>query len=235
MVDGVLSEALGVWESKLVRLFDKAKFLIVVTVLACETLFTTGARAVDSVLINCVETPGISDMSGERKPEAFNLSNNLARQTGSPVVADGEVIYLVGRVTDSKCNPVPNVNVFVWQSDHNGVYSGNPGYDEKFSGSGKATTDNLGNFGFITVMPGRHMSSDPRIHFLIKHPAFPDFQTEMFFEGMGNSGSSHFSRIPDEMKDLLTARYVGKEDDTRIYGFNLTFADGVRSSNEHHE
>ena len=233
VIDGGLDVAIKVWESKLV--FGKVGFPVIVAALTCYAMFATEAKAVDPVLINCVETPGISDMTGERKPKTFNLSNNLARHTGSPIVADGEVIYLMGRVTDSRCNPVPNVNVFVWQADHNGVYMGNPGYDEKFRGSGKATTDNLGNFGFITVMPGRHMSGDPRVHFLIKHPAFPDFQTEMFFEGMGSSGSSHFSRIPDAMKDLLTAKYVGREDNTKIYEFNLTFADGVRSNNDHHE
>ncbi|MDB1135181.1 protocatechuate 3,4-dioxygenase [Candidatus Anaplasma sp. TIGMIC] len=183
------------------------------------------ARAVDSVLVNCVETPGIKDVTDAQKPAVFNISNNLARKAGSPDSAEGKKIFLIGRVTDAHCNPVTNANVFIWQADSRGVYSGDPGYDKMFLGSGKATTDNLGNYGFITVMPGKHRGADPKVHFLIKHHAFPDFQTEMFFEGENSIRHSSLSRIPRAMKRLLTARHVGQEYGVDIYEFNLTFAD----------
>ncbi|TZF78871.1 protocatechuate 3,4-dioxygenase [Anaplasma marginale] len=204
--------------------------------------FSRGAGAVDPVIVNCVETPEIHDVS--EMPNVFNLSNNLARKPGSPVVADGELVYIVGRVTDSKCHPLSNVSVFMWQADSRGVYNsgrvassgeaagslGKPGevkYDEHFNGSGKATTDNLGNFGFVTIMPGRHMGRSPRLHFLLKHQDFPELQTEMFFEGLGGSEDPGFSRIPASMRKLLTARLVdeGGETGVKVYEFNMTFAE----------
>ncbi|SBO30276.1 dioxygenase family protein [Anaplasma phagocytophilum] len=214
--------------------FCKVKQLVVIALVfvASQLMPVSHAGAVDSVLVNCVETPGINDTKDNHRPDVFNLSNNLARRVGSADVARGKVIYLVGRVTDAHCTPLTNVNVFIWQADSRGVYAGHRGYDKKFLGSGKATTDNLGNFGFITVVPGGNSDSDPVIHFLIKHPAFPEFQTDMFFEGIGNQGLSNLSRIPSAMRRLLTARYAGKKGGIPVYEFNLTFADNTSTPYE---
>lgn len=226
---------------KLNRRFNSLSGLFVgLTVLAM--CLSQGAGAVDPVIVNCVETPEVRDVS--EMPSVFNLSNNLARKPGSPVVADGELVYIVGRVTDSRCHPLGNVSVFMWQADSHGIYnaskaadlgeategsnkSGATGYDTNFSGSGKATTDNLGNFGFITVMPGQHMGRSPRVHFLLKHQDFPELQTEMFFEGLGNSDDPGLSRIPAAMRKLLTARLVdgGSETGVKVYEFNMAFAE----------
>ncbi|WP_262998221.1 protocatechuate 3,4-dioxygenase [Anaplasma capra] len=206
--------------------------------------FSLGASAADPVIVNCVETPEISDVS--EMPDVFNLSNNLARKSGSSVVADGELVYIVGRVTDPKCRPLSNVSVFIWQADSRGLYStkgksigsdtAGKGlgktdeitYDENFNGSGKATTDNLGNFSFVTVIPGKHMGRSPRVHFLLKHKDFPELQTEMFFEGFaGNSEDPNLSRIPATMRKLLTARLANQDSETgvRVYEFNVTFSE----------
>ncbi|MGN7661365.1 MAG: protocatechuate 3,4-dioxygenase [Anaplasma sp.] len=208
----------------------------------CMLCFSHEAAAVDPVIVNCVETPEIRDIS--EMPIVFNLSNNLSRKPGSSAVADGEPIYVVGRVTDAECRPLGNVNVFIWQADSRGLYSGASAvergseassgtYDINFSGSGKATTDNLGNFSFITVMPGRHMGRSPRIHFLVKREGFPEFQTEMFFESPDDHEDSNLSRIPKAMQWLLTARRIdqsvvgrnaSKEENVKKYEFNITFA-----------
>ncbi|MGN7678794.1 MAG: protocatechuate 3,4-dioxygenase [Anaplasma sp.] len=217
----------------------------------CLLCFSHEAAAVDPVIINCVETPEIRDIS--EMPLVFNLSNNLSRKPGSSTVADGELIYVVGRVTDAECRPLGNVNVFIWQADSRGFYSGGASasgtgsdagsgtYDVNFSGSGKATTDNLGNFSFITVMPGRHMGRSPRIHFLVKREGFPEFQTEMFFEGPDDHEDSNLSRIPKAMQWLLTARRIdqdvagrnaGREGNVKKYEFNITFAEGFDAEKE---
>ena len=212
-----------VYQGRRLKRFFTRGVLLVAVVGCLQGFLVPEAFAVDPVIINCVETPGIEADSENYKPAVFNLTNNLARRTGSAAVADGEVVYLVGRVTDSLCRPVSNVNVFVWQADSRGKYSKDEGFDRKFNGSGKATTDNLGNFGFITIVPGEHFGGSPRVHFLVKHPMLPDFQTEMFFEGKGSEGYSSLSRIPGSMRKLLTARLIGEERGTKIYEFNLTF------------
>lgn len=206
---------------RLKRFLQSVRLMALVVFL--QNFLVIHAWAVDPVIVNCVETPGIEADSENYKPAVFNLTNDLTRRTGSAVVAEGEVVYLVGRVTDSLCRPVSNVSVFVWQADYQGLYSKDMGFDKRFNGSGKATTDNLGNFGFITIIPGVHFGGSPRVHFLVKHPELPDFQTEMFFEGKGSEGHSSLSRIPGSMRKLLTARLVGEEEGVKTYEFNLTF------------
>ncbi|KJV67297.1 dioxygenase family protein [Anaplasma phagocytophilum str. ApNP] len=99
--------------------FCKVRQLVVIALvfIASQLMPVSHARAVDSVLVNCVETPGINDTKDNHRPDVFNLSNNLARRVGSADVARGKVIYLVGRVTDAHCTPLTNVNVFIWQAD----------------------------------------------------------------------------------------------------------------------
>ena len=207
---------------RLKRFFLRSVWLT--TMIVClQNFLVVRAWAVDPVIVNCIETPGIEADSENYKPTVFNLTNDLTRRVGSAVVAEGEVVYLVGRVTDSLCRPVSNVNVFVWQADSKGKYSKDEGFDRRFNGSGKVTTDNLGNYGFITIVPGGHFGGSPRVHFLVKHPELPDFQTEMFFEGKGSEGHSSLSRIPGSMRKLLTARLIGEEGGVKIYEFNLTF------------
>ena len=194
---------------------------IMATVL-CFLLGSTDVKASDAVILNCVETPGIKNVV--QVPKRFNLSSNLLKHTRHE--SDRNIIRIVGRVTDAYCRPISGANVFIWHSDSNGRYAGDTDYDRGFHGSGKATTDNLGNYGFTTILPGSSKGRSPLVHFLVKHSALPELQTEMFFEGMEDGYDGYeLSRIPGSIRNLLTARYIGSEHGIEIYEFNITFPD----------
>ncbi|CEI85229.1 dioxygenase [Ehrlichia minasensis] len=212
-------------------------FVKLLLCLLISTAYTRNALAVDPVLVNCKKTPEIYDISN--KPGNFPLSNNLRRKTGTPLTADGELIYIVGRVTDENCIPIANANVFIWHTNAHGIYQDNQGhsgkselileeldmYDYNFSGSGKSVTDNLGNYSFITIVPGTNIQNKiPRIHFTLQHSEFPEFNTTMFFPEYNNSTDQQFKNIDPNLNDRLVARYTKNALGIKTYHFNITIA-----------
>ncbi|CAI28113.1 protocatechuate 3,4-dioxygenase [Ehrlichia ruminantium] len=206
--------------------------------------YTSIAVADDPVLVNCKKTPEIYDLNN--KPNKFSLSNNLRRKMSSPATAEGELIYIVGRVTDINCIPITGANVFIWQTNAHGIYQQNPYdkdnrselipeeldmYDYQFIGSGKSVTDNLGNYSFITIMPGTNNKNKvPRIHFMLQHSEFPEFNTTMFFSGYDNNQDEKFKEINDiKLQNLLTAQYTINHLGVKTYHFNIT----IGSKNAH--
>ncbi|WP_231243008.1 protocatechuate 3,4-dioxygenase [Ehrlichia canis] len=202
-----------------------------------STAYTYNALAVDPVLVNCKKTPEIYDISN--KPSKFSLSNNLRRKTGTPLTADGELIYIVGRVTDENCIPIANANVLIWHTNAHGIYQDNQGpsgkselileeldmYDYNFNGSGKSVTDNLGNYSFITIVPGTNSQNKiPRVHFILQHSEFPEFNTTMFFPEYNNSTDNQFKNIDPNLNDRLVAQYTKNALGIKTYHFNITIA-----------
>lgn len=165
---------------------------------------TTNAIEVQSEkvidVMNCPVTPQFeSDMT---VPQIYK-TNNLRKRTGYGSFAKGEFIIITGIITDSYCVPVKNATVQIWHGDHNGKYKSvpNDGYlndsmmyrrqsdrfekiiesdmaDENFTGSGSTTTDNLGRFTFLSIMPG---GNKPLVNFRVIHKDFNDMKTVMYF------------------------------------------------------
>ncbi|MGN7618603.1 MAG: protocatechuate 3,4-dioxygenase [Ehrlichia sp.] len=201
--------------------------------------FVRSTMAGDAVLVNCKKTPQIYDLSN--KPSKFSSSNNLRHKISSPLTADGELIYIVGRVTDINCIPVKDANIFIWHANTYGIYQHDQAnditselipeeldmYDYQFIGSGKAVTDNLGNYSFITVMPGiNNKNRVPQVHFMIQHSEFPEFNTTMFFPEYNNLTDSKFNSDPNS--HLLLARYSTNTLGIKTYHFNITMEGKVR-------
>jgi protocatechuate 3,4-dioxygenase beta subunit len=184
-------------------------------------------------VINCPITPEVeSDM---RVPKIYK-TNNLRKRTGYASFAKGEFIVISGIITDSYCVPVKNATVQIWHADASGNYKSvpNDGYlndsmmygkqvdrfeqvingdvaDENFTGSGSTTTDNLGRFIFLSVMPG---GSKPLVNFRVVHKDFNDMKTVMYFK---NATS---------VNQLLVAKKSGSVENDEIkediYQYNIT-------------
>ncbi|ABD44803.1 dioxygenase family protein [Ehrlichia chaffeensis str. Heartland] len=199
---------------------------------------TYDALAIDPILVHCQKTPEIFDLNN--KPSKFSLSNNLRRKMSSPLAADGELIYIVGKVTNTNCIPIANANVFIWHTNAHGIYQDSQDdkhkselileeldmYDYQFIGSGKSVTDNLGNYSFITIIPGINKKNKvPRIHFLLQHSEFSEFNTTMFFPEYDNSIDNQFQNIDFNLQDLLVARYTKNTLGIKTYYFNITIED----------
>lgn len=145
--------------------------------------------------------------SGEVVP-----SNKLALPAGKSIYAAGELVYISGRVLDRNCVPVSDAIIDIWQTNPEGRYVRSTLGERLspapvFAGSGRATTDNLGRFNFVTVFPGAPAGRAPFIHFRVVHKDFPTLNTEMFFaDDRRNAGDPVYSSLSHSQRPLATAR-----------------------------
>ena len=144
-------------------------------------------------------------------PDQFSTTNNLAKKAGSFYRAFGEIIFVQGTLTDSFAVPINGAIIEIWQTNSAGKYhtllDKNSEYiDPYFSMSGRTITDNLGNYSFITVMPGSMLGRAPHINMNIYHPKFGKLETEMYFEKHPYNDSDYqYLSYSEEDRKLLTA------------------------------
>lgn len=86
-------------------------------------------------------------------------TNDLVKPTGKPDDSEGQMVYLMGKVLDTNCNPLPDVVVELWQPDPYSRFliptdsdMANP--VAMFAGAGKTYTGIDGTFSFRTLFPG---------------------------------------------------------------------------------
>jgi protocatechuate 3,4-dioxygenase beta subunit len=102
--------------------------------------------------------------------------------------AQGTVLHLIGRVTDTDGAPVADALVEIWQADAYGRYllpkDAAPGQrDPNFQGYGQIRTDAGGVYRFRTIRPVPYESRPPHIHFQVTHPRFRPLVTQMYVVG----------------------------------------------------
>jgi len=120
--------------------------------------------------------------------------NDLTRHFAE--APQGERIIVAGRVLDEDGRGVPNALVEIWQANAAGRYrhsrDDHPApLDPNFLGSGRAITDDAGNYRFVSIKPGaypwrnHHNAWRPaHIHFSLFGPAFiTRLVTQMYFPG----------------------------------------------------
>jgi len=108
--------------------------------------------------------------------------------------------------------PVSDAIVEIWQTNPDGKYVKStlgerlsPG--PHFTGTGRATTDNLGRFNFVTVFPGPVKGRAPYIHVHVVHKDFPTLETEMFFgDDRRNADDPVYSSMSDLQRSMVTAK-----------------------------
>ena len=129
----------------------------------------------------------------------------------------GQIVYVSGRVTNVRGEPVANAELEIWQANAVGRYN-HPGdqgpalLDANFEGYAKIRTGADGNYSFKTVKPAPYPTGidgwlrPPHIHFEIKGRA-SRLVTQMYFAGEALNE-----------KDKLYASSGGKESLTARYG-----------------
>ena len=158
-----------------------------------------------------ISTPARFFLTDLSMPENFGKTNNLAKKTGSFYRAFGEIIFIQGNIADSFGVPIANVVVEIWQTNSAGKYhtlleKNSEFFDKYFNMSGRTITDNLGNYHFITIMPGSTSGRAPHINFNVYHPKFGKLETEMYFVNhpQNQTDYQYLAYLPKE-RDLLTA------------------------------
>lgn len=179
------------------------KFASALALLLCPALaFAAPFEPVDKyVASDCSATPAFAKDSKYPGREAVIPSSKLALPAGKAVYAAGERIYVMGRVLDENCVPVPDAIVDIWQTDTAGnnvqsTLGDRLKPEPHFTGSGRAVTDNLGRYSFVSVFPGPVADEAPFIHVRVAHKSFAPLQTRMYFEGdRRNSGDADIAAL----------------------------------------
>lgn len=146
------------------------------------------------------------------RPRKISSSNNLLKKTGSFHVATGEVLYIQGIVTDSFGVPVSNAVVEIWQTNTAGVYhtlipATDKRYDPNFNMSGRAITDNLGRYYFVTIFPGFYENRAPHINMHVRHNDFKEVKTEIYFsDHPRNNYDPYYLVMNPQDRELVTCK-----------------------------
>lgn len=126
------------------------------------------------------------------EPKHFEPSNNLLRRNGQSPVFCGEKIVIRGRVLDSNCVPISDAKIYLWQVGCDGKYPYEPlrskinehhlnlNNKSTFQGAGVATTNNNGEFTFITTYPAKSDHKQPYVNIRVEHRDAGTLQTKFF-------------------------------------------------------
>jgi protocatechuate 3,4-dioxygenase beta subunit len=153
--------------------------------------------------------PETKETMNNYEPEVFETSNNLLRKTGANPVFCGEKVLLKGKVLDKKCVPISDAKVYLWQVGCDGKYPYKPlrklASEDKmnttsgstFTGSGIATTDNNGEFWFVTIIPPKSHRGHNNINIRVEHRDLGELQTQIS-PTPGDNGEYDFTIVLHE-------------------------------------
>ena len=133
----------------------------------------------------CAPTPRLATAN---YPGAAQIpfGNDLLQPAGKAVAADGQRITIIGRLVDKACVPIAGATVELWQANPFGRYGvATPAErvtpSPSFAGAGRATTDNDGNFYFITAFPAPVGKRAPHVNIRVLAEGMEDFSTVLYF------------------------------------------------------
>lgn len=161
--------------------------------LLCLILYTKSAIAASETtysngLNTCKPT---HEIMNDYEPKVFQPGNNLLRLAGALPFVCGQKIILRGKLLDSKCVPASDAKIYLWQVGCDGKYPYNPlrniaqrshvnlEHNSSFLGNGIATTDNNGEFQFITIYPLKSESGKHVINIRAEHKDLGSLQTQI--------------------------------------------------------
>jgi protocatechuate 3,4-dioxygenase beta subunit len=130
---------------------------------------------------------------------------DLTRVEGRAQRAAGTILYVAGRVMDTRGRPLGNAELELWQANAFGRYihpadsDASGALDPNFQGYGRLRADANGYYRIKTIKPPPYSGRTPHIHFNVAS-AGTTLTTQMFFEGE-----------PLNERDFLY-RYLGRDD-----------------------
>ncbi|MBI2831120.1 MAG: protocatechuate 3,4-dioxygenase [Chloroflexi bacterium] len=170
------------------------------------------------------------------KPADQDADLTLIR--GKPRRAQGQVIYVRGRLLDTAEQPIPGAKIEIWHANAFGRYitprDTNPApLDPNFQGYGVRTTDAEGKYWFKTVKPGAYRVSEswtrpPHIHFIVKKGE-NRLITQMYFEGEPLNEKDLLFKDTENKELLLTRLQQPTKDDepdALVAGWDIVLANG---------
>lgn len=143
-----------------------------------------------------------------------DVDADLTQVAGHANRAKGTILYVTGRVLDSKGAPIPNAVLEVWQCNAFGRYihpsdseSSGP-LDPDFQGYARLAAGDDGAFRIKTIKPPPYGGRTPHIHYIVASPR-TRLTTQMFFEGEAmNERDFLYRYLSRDDRRASTARFV---------------------------
>jgi protocatechuate 3,4-dioxygenase beta subunit len=146
------------------------------------------------IAVSPERTPTPENVLGPFYPMIKSVESDADLTTirGHKRAAEGQVVYLMGRVLDLRGEPVRGARIEIWQANTHGRYAhtmdpNSAPLDPNFQGYAKQTTDREGRYRFKTIKPGSYpvdatYTRPPHIHFEVAGKKSL-LVTQMFFPG----------------------------------------------------
>jgi protocatechuate 3,4-dioxygenase beta subunit len=162
-------------------------------------------------------------MINDYEPSQFQITNNLLRLAGGQASYCGKKIVITGKVLDENCVPVSDAKVYLWQVGCDGKYPFTPlrqridknmlnlKSKSTFTGSGTATTNNKGEFHFITIFPKPAGREIPHVNVRVEHRDLGKLQTKLYLSNANELGSY----------DLIDPNLYNLDCEVDIYNFEI--------------
>lgn len=184
-------------------------------------------RGSDAVRLNKLNFCKLTkEENNNYEPETFETTNNLLRETGQQSLYCGEKIIISGVVVDQNCVPVSDAKVYIWQINCDGKYPYKPlktsinkklvdtSNDLTFTGNGVATTNNKGEFHFITVYPPAIHNIASHINVRIEHRKLGNLQTRLMLKG-------YKVEDPENYPELSPIYEIASKKNVSIYNYQI--------------
>jgi len=145
-------------------------------------------------------------------PGGIDWRSNLTRAGNGNRRAEGQILYLFGRILDSRGFPLRDATVEIWQTDFNGNYRHPRGWnqdklDPNFGYFGKVKTDTNGFYLFKTIHPRWYslfgMPRAAHTHLKMHHIDHGVLTTEAYFQN-----ASHEEIAPKDRVFLSRPKWV---------------------------
>lgn len=163
------------------------KFLFYLILFWIFDIFAIPSEPCANTLNHCKLTKNILN---NHEPAVFESTNNLLRKTGQFAQFQGKKIIIKGTVLDQNCVPVADAKVYLWQAGIGGIYPYKPlkiqankrrffgAKDSTFTGSGTATTNNKGEYYFVSMLPYTDVKN---AYVRVKHANLKTLHTKLSF------------------------------------------------------
>lgn len=169
------------------------------------------------------------------KPEDQDADLTVIK--GRPNRAEGQLLYVKGRVINLRGEPLPGTRVEIWQANTHGRYThpndNNPApLDPNFEGYGVQTTDAQGNYRFKTIKPGAYPTPmgwmrAPHIHFCVTSRK-TQLITQIYFAGEPLDAADLLlksSLYADSLIKTLSPPEPGMEPEALVANFDIVLGE----------
>lgn len=210
------------------KIFDRRKFLKTSMVGSILAVFSKDslAKAI---------TP--AEMEGPFYPltPQQDMDFDLTSVNGEDNPAQGQPVFIQGRVLDQDENPIEDATVDIWQANAAGRYrhphDKNPApLDPGFQGWAIVQSGKEGAFKFKTIVPGAYPVNEewvrpPHIHFKVSKRGYSDLVTQMYFpDNELNQTDMLLQAKSGPEQALMIARKVSEQPFTLEYTITLASA-----------